>query len=74
MPEDLRYGLAEVAMRLRPCPKCHGTLFLEADVLEGFLLSKCLQCGFIESYYWLERTTQALVPLPLETEAPVPEP
>lgn len=53
------------------CPKCHGNLFFEADVAEGLLLRKCLQCGLIESYFWLERHTRRLVPLPVEREPPV---
>lgn len=52
------------------CPKCHGNLYFEGDVAEGLLLRKCLQCGLIESYFWLERTTRVLVPLPVETEPP----
>ena len=59
-------------MKLGRCPKCRGNLFLEADVPEGLLLSKCLQCGLIESYFWLERTSRALVPLPLEADPPEP--
>jgi hypothetical protein len=37
------------------------------------MLRKCLQCGLIESYFWLERTTKRLVYLPMETEPPVAE-
>jgi predicted nucleic-acid-binding Zn-ribbon protein len=54
------------------CPKCRGNLYFEADVGEGFLLRKCLQCGLIESYFWLERSSRLLVPLPVETEPPLP--
>ena len=53
------------------CPKCRGNLFFEADVAEGLLLRTCLQCGMIESYYWLERSTKKLVPLPIELDPPV---
>lgn len=62
-------------MRAGRCPKCHGNLYFEADLGEGLLLRKCLQCGLIESYFWVERTTGMLVPLPIETEQPaLPEP
>jgi hypothetical protein len=57
-------------MKLGRCPKCTGNLFFEADVAEGLLLRKCLQCGLIESYFWLERTTRTLVPIPVETDPP----
>jgi len=52
------------------CPKCRGNLYFEADIAEGLILRKCLQCGLIESYFWLERTTQTLVPLPIERDPP----
>jgi predicted nucleic-acid-binding Zn-ribbon protein len=55
------------------CPKCRGNLYYEADVTERLLLRKCLQCGLIESYFWIERTTKALVPLPIEADPPLPE-
>lgn len=55
-------------MKAGRCPKCRGNLYFEADVLEGFLLRKCLQCGLIESYYWLEAGTGALVVLPPERD------
>lgn len=42
-------------MRHGRCPKCHGNLYFEADVAEGLMLRKCLQCGLIESYFWMER-------------------
>jgi len=29
-----------------------------------------MQCGLIESYFWLERSTGRLVPLPVETDPP----
>lgn len=58
-------------MPMRRCPKCHGNLYFEADVTEGLMLRKCLQCGLIESYFWLERSTRRLVYLPVETEPPV---
>jgi hypothetical protein len=45
------------------CPKCHGNLYFETDIAEGLLLRKCLQCGLIESYFWLERSTRELIPL-----------
>ncbi|HEX6506947.1 MAG TPA: hypothetical protein VF221_04875 [Chloroflexota bacterium] len=48
------------------CPKCGGNLYFEVDAPEGFLLRKCLQCGLIESYFWLERSTRVLIPLPVE--------
>lgn len=53
------------------CPKCRGNLYFEADITEGLLLRKCLQCGLIESYFWLERTTRTLIPLPVETDPPL---
>jgi hypothetical protein len=53
------------------CPKCGGTLFLEADIPEGLLLSKCLNCGLIAAYYWYERRTGELIPLPPELDEPV---
>lgn len=52
------------------CPKCHGNLFFEMDVPEGLILRTCLQCGMIESYYWLERSTRKLVRLPVELDPP----
>jgi hypothetical protein len=52
------------------CPKCGGNLFFEADVAEDLLLNKCLQCGLIESYFWLERRTQRLFYLPPDLEEP----
>lgn len=55
------------------CPKCTGNLFFEADVVEGLLLRKCLQCGLIESYFWLERTTNTLVYLPPDSDPPAAE-
>jgi predicted nucleic-acid-binding Zn-ribbon protein len=55
------------------CPKCRGNLYLEADIAEALLLRKCLQCGLIESYFWLERTTRVLVPLPIESDPPPAE-
>ena len=55
------------------CPKCRGNLYYEADVTERLLLRKCLQCGLIESYFWIERTTKTLVPLPIEADPPLPE-
>jgi predicted nucleic-acid-binding Zn-ribbon protein len=58
-------------MRAGRCPKCRGNLYFEADVGEGLLLRKCLQCGLIESYFWLERTTRRLVRLPIETDPPL---
>lgn len=57
-------------MRRRRCPKCRGNLYFEADVAEGLMLRKCLQCGLIESYFWFERTKRTLVPLPIETDPP----
>jgi hypothetical protein len=57
-------------MRLR-CPKCHGNLYYEADTAEGLMLRKCLQCGLIESYFWIERTRKMLIPLPVEQDQPV---
>jgi len=57
-------------MALGRCPKCTGNLYFEADVGEGLLLRKCLQCGLIESYYWVERSTGRLVYLPVETGPP----
>ena len=42
----------------------------EADVAEGLLLLKCLQCGLIESYFWLERRTNALIYMPPENDLP----
>lgn len=59
------------SMRGGRCPRCTGNLFFEADVTEGLILRKCLQCGFIESYFWLERRTGKLVYLPVETEDPI---
>jgi hypothetical protein len=41
------------------------------DIPEGLLMRKCLQCGLIESYFWLERTTRTLVHLPVEHDQPV---
>jgi hypothetical protein len=41
------------------------------DIPEGLLVRKCLQCGLIESYFWLERTTRTLVQLPVEHDQPV---
>jgi hypothetical protein len=61
----------EGVMRAGRCPKCHGNLYFEADVAEGLLLRKCLQCGLIESYFWLERASQRLIPQPVEHEQPV---
>lgn len=55
---------------LPPCPKCGGSLLFEADVAEGLLLHKCLQCGLIESYFWLERRSQTVVYLPPDTDPP----
>lgn len=57
-------------MRLGRCPKCGGNLYFEADVTERLLLRKCLQCGLIESYFWLERASQALVRLTPELDSP----
>ena len=51
--------------------KCHGNLYFEADVGEALLLRKCLQCGLIESYFWLERTSKKLITQPVEFEQPV---
>lgn len=59
-------------MRAGRCPKCRGNLYFEADVVERLILRKCLQCGLIESYFWLERSTQTLVYLPVERDLPVP--
>lgn len=28
----------------KPCPKCHGSVFLEVDIYGRF--EKCLQCAF----------------------------
>ena len=57
------------------CPKCRGNLYFEQDLPEGLLLRKCLQCGFIESYFWVERATHTLVPLPVEADPPLtPDP
>jgi hypothetical protein len=53
------------------CPKCAGNLYFEADTAESLLLRKCLQCGLIESYFWMERRTGNLVYLPPDLEAPV---
>ena len=58
-------------MRAGRCPKCHGTLYFEADVVECLLLRKCLQCGLIESYFWLERGAKELVRQPVYMEQPV---
>jgi hypothetical protein len=70
---DVGGGSRRAALReRRRCPKCTGNLMLEADVAEGLLLRKCLQCGLIESYFWLERTTRTLVPLPVEVDPPEP--
>lgn len=55
------------------CPKCRGNLYFEADIAEGLILRKCLQCGLIESYFWLERTTRTLVRLPIEHDPPTAE-
>ncbi len=60
-------------MRAGRCPKCRGNLFFEADLAEGLLLKKCLQCGLIESYFWIERLTRRLIHLPPDLEDPVPE-
>ena len=56
--------------RFGVCPKCHGNLYFEADVVEDLLMRKCLQCGLIESYFWMERGTKTLVYLPPETDPP----
>jgi predicted nucleic-acid-binding Zn-ribbon protein len=53
------------------CPKCGGNLYIETDLAAGMFLRKCLQCGLIESYYWLERTTKSLIRLPVERDQPV---
>jgi predicted nucleic-acid-binding Zn-ribbon protein len=58
-------------MRAGRCPKCRGNLYFEADVVERLVLRKCLQCGLIESYFWLERSTRTLVYLPVERDLPV---
>jgi predicted nucleic-acid-binding Zn-ribbon protein len=55
-------------MRAGRCPKCRGNLYFETDLGEGLLLRKCLQCGLIESYFWLERSTRMLVRLPIERD------
>lgn len=55
---------------LAPCPKCGGNLLFEADVAEGLLLHKCLQCGLIESYFWMESRTDRVVYLPPDTDPP----
>jgi hypothetical protein len=52
------------------CAKCRGNLYYEADTAEGLMLRKCLQCGLIESYFWIERTRNVLIPLPVEYEEP----
>jgi hypothetical protein len=39
-------------------------------VVEDLLMRKCLQCGLIESYFWMERGTRTLVYLPPETDPP----
>jgi hypothetical protein len=59
------------AIRGGRCPKCTGNLFFEADVTEGLILRKCLQCGLIESYFWLDRSNGKLVYLPVETDLPL---
>lgn len=58
-------------LRAGRCPKCRGNLYFEMDIPEGLLMRKCLQCGLIESYFWLERTTRTLVHLPVEHDQPV---
>ena len=37
---------------------------------EGLMLRKCLQCGLIESYFWVERKTQTLIYLPVDYSSP----
>lgn len=63
------YGTRRVRKGMR-CPKCGGNLMFEADVAESLLLHKCLQCGLIESYFWLENRTQRMIYLPPDTEEP----
>jgi hypothetical protein len=61
-PEEVRAGR---------CPKCTGNLYYESDVVERLLLRKCLQCGLIESYFWLEQSTRRLIYLPVEYDQPL---
>jgi hypothetical protein len=65
------FRIQGTAIRGGRCPKCKGNLLFEADVAEGLILRKCLQCGLIESYFWLERRTGKLVYLPVEYDQPL---
>lgn len=57
-------------MRQDRCPRCGGNLFFEADLAENLLLRKCLQCGFIHSYFWLDHRARRLVYLPPDADPP----
>jgi len=37
-----------------PCGRCGGQLFLEQDLLQRHIACKCLQCGNIAAYLWVE--------------------
>lgn len=70
MQLEPRTRLGDRRWKLGRCPRCTGNLFLETDVVERLILRKCLQCGGIESYFWLERSSNTLVYLPPEDELP----
>lgn len=37
-----------------PCTRCGGQLFFEPDVIHSHVACKCLQCGYIAAYLWIE--------------------
>jgi uncharacterized Zn finger protein len=37
-----------------PCRRCGGQLFFEQDLLQRHIVCKCLQCGNIAAYLWVE--------------------
>lgn len=53
-------------MKAGRCPRCRGNLYLELDPPEGLVARKCLQCGMIESYFWIEPSGAVLVPVSIE--------
>ena len=59
--------------RGRKCAACgHQRQFVQPMQRdrEYRLVCKCLQCGLIESYFWMERGTKTLVYLPPEPDPP----
>lgn len=37
-----------------PCGRCGGQMFFEPDLMHRHIACKCLQCGNIAAYLWIE--------------------